>query len=644
MITYFFFPLIISIFLTILFSSYYYFRVHRLTSVCGTIGAEDVIQYVIPHLGRLISIPNDEILASVARQLANIYILVTKSNEGKNGDGKHDENILTVILEHLKTLCAEEEIIVREQAVGSLQRIISKLTPEQILGNVMKIYTHLVSNEWFVCRYSAAYLAPVIISALNSGKPLTKDETVSCENETLATAIQQAIHAIRNSFVHNCADDTPMVRRASALNLSQYAQCFGPEALLSDPYQLLRNFSVDDREAIRAIAASQAVAIAAFCKRSSIANTILPILEGLGDDCAWAPRRAVAVGIPTLCKVLTPIEVVLYVVPLTLRAAFDGIQEVRLAACQALWPLVEVLKPFLSNRNIAPSSPDHVLLTNITTLFERLANDSSPAVKIELANSLRFLPPIFTRDYVNKYFVPTFTSFAEDANAEVRTAILGSLDSVARSAGAHALGGQLIATLGRLMGDKSWRVRRACIYNYSTIASLVGPRLFDKRMSEFIPYSFKDHNQSPRQAMCEQAASLIRILGAQWAQEKLVPITKELFSPQSNYVARVTCMTFIEKTLDEVSPEIVHKHYFPHVILGIQDAVPNVVVVALRCAMSMCVFIDTPSLHRLYETVCLCVDNEDLDVRYFTYKCVETCIEEFKKRRETYTDPFAPAQ
>lgn len=50
-------------------------RIHRLTAVCATIGKQDTIEKILTQVPKFMKSLNDEALASLARQLGNIYFL-----------------------------------------------------------------------------------------------------------------------------------------------------------------------------------------------------------------------------------------------------------------------------------------------------------------------------------------------------------------------------------------------------------------------------------------------------------------------------------------------------------------------------------------------------------------------------------------
>lgn len=603
-----------------------------MTVVCATIGPDDTISKILPQLYRFIRIPTDEILASVARQIANIFSLIQKTHT-------IDANIMQFIIPPLQSLCCEEEIIVREQAVGSISRIVSKLSVELTQTHMVPLLNALSTNDWFAARYSAAHIIPVIISSLNNHYPLTKyDASASINSPDPALAAQAAaaisIKQARTSYVHLCADDTPMVRRAAALNLSEYAACFGPGALRSDPLQIIRNLSVDDREAIRSVAATQAIAMSLLCDPTDYLSIIFPLLEGLSDDCSWAVRRAIATGLPTLCSAVTPTVLAAEYLSIHMRCAYDNIHEVRLAACQALPALLNSVEKLLPHCVTNPGKAEANLLGYLDKLVIRFYRDPSPAIKTELASNLSVIAAVMGREYATSQIVPIFVALAADENAEVRTAVMTSFETVARTVGVQLVSSHLLGCISTLMIDKSWRVRRACIRSFSVLAEILGVKLFEKKMTEFVTYAFKDHNQSPRYAMCEQAASLINLFGTKWAQEKIVPIALELYSPQANYVSRVTFMTFVEQTLPEVNTEIVYKFFFPNVLMGLSDTVANVAVVACRCVIAMCKYSDVTHLKKLYSAVVEACENEDDDVRYFALNALTALNEQFSKKGE----------
>lgn len=103
---------------------------------------------------------------------------------------------------------------------------------------------------------------------------------------------------LRNHFRQLCQDDTPMVRRAAACKLGEFAQAVELEHVKADLIPMFVNLATDEQDSVRLLAVDGCVAIARLLTRSGnpedTAQYIMPTLKASAEDKSWRVRFMVA--------------------------------------------------------------------------------------------------------------------------------------------------------------------------------------------------------------------------------------------------------------------------------------------------------------------------------------------------------------
>ena len=117
----------------------------------------------------------------------------------------------------LESLATVEETVVRDKAVESLRTVAAEHSAQDLEIHVVPTLQRLVSGDWFTSRTSACGLFSVCYPRVT--------QPVKAE--------------LRANFRKLCQDETPMVRRAAASKLGEFAKVVEIEYLKSD---LIPNF------------------------------------------------------------------------------------------------------------------------------------------------------------------------------------------------------------------------------------------------------------------------------------------------------------------------------------------------------------------------------------------------------------------
>ena len=98
------------------------------------------------------------------------------------------------------------DLVVHVQATESINKIVEIMSPEVVLEALLVVIDSLCRDEWFTPRVSCTALITKVYFKLTE---LMKSRDVF-----------EQLRSLRDSFFALCKDDTPMVRRAAARNLS----------------------------------------------------------------------------------------------------------------------------------------------------------------------------------------------------------------------------------------------------------------------------------------------------------------------------------------------------------------------------------------------------------------------------------------
>ena len=188
------------------------------------------------------------------------------------------------LLPPLESLATVEETVVRDKAVESLRNISQQHSPADLEEYFFPLVKRLSSGEWFTSRTSACGLFSVCYARVQ----------LSIKGE------------LRTHFRNLCTDDTPMVRRAAASKLGEFAKVLEPEFLKSDVIQLWSQLAADEQDSVRLLAVEACVSIASLLPKEDLEQSVMPVLRSAAEDKSWRVRYMVADKFTELQKAVGP--------------------------------------------------------------------------------------------------------------------------------------------------------------------------------------------------------------------------------------------------------------------------------------------------------------------------------------------------
>ena len=123
----------------------------------------------------------------------------------------------TVFIQLLEDLSRQDETVVRDQATKSLTMISEKLSDAEIQNVLAPLVIKLAQSEWFTARVSSCLLFFPCYSKAGPQK-----------------------EKLRKKFIELCNEDTPMIRRACALQLGKFATQLEKQHVLQEILPIFR--------------------------------------------------------------------------------------------------------------------------------------------------------------------------------------------------------------------------------------------------------------------------------------------------------------------------------------------------------------------------------------------------------------------
>lgn len=282
--------------------------IKKLSTIALALGVERTRTELLPFLTDTIY-DEDEVLLALAEQLGNFTGLVG------GPDFAH------CLLPPLESLATVEETVVRDKAVESLRQISQEHTPVALEAHFVPLVKRLASGDWFTSRTSACGLFSVCYPRASNA--------VKAE--------------IRQHFRSLCSDDTPMVRRAAASKLGEFAKVLELDSVKTEIVPLFTNLASDEQDSVRLLAVEACVSIAQLLSQDDLEALVMPTLRQAAEDKSWRVRYMVADKFSELQKAVGPKIALSDLIPAFQSLLRDCEAEVRAAAAHKVRELCENL-------------------------------------------------------------------------------------------------------------------------------------------------------------------------------------------------------------------------------------------------------------------------------------------------------------
>uniref|UniRef100_A0A672R3R7 Serine/threonine-protein phosphatase 2A 65 kDa regulatory subunit A alpha isoform-like n=1 Tax=Sinocyclocheilus grahami TaxID=75366 RepID=A0A672R3R7_SINGR len=508
----------------------------------------------------------DEVLLALAEQLGNFTMLV--------GGPEY----VHCLLPPLESLATVEETVVRDKAVESLRKISHEHSPVDLEVHFEPLVKRLASGDWFTSRTSACGLFSVCYPRVSS--------TVKAE--------------IRQHFRTLCSDDTPMVRRAAASKLGEFAKVLELEYVKSDIISLFTALASDEQDSVRLLAVEAGVSIATLLPQEDLETLVMPTLRQAAEDKSWRVRYMVADKFSDLQKAVGPEITKNDLVPAFQNLLKDCEAEVRAAAANKVKEFCE---------NLPEDSRETIIMTHILPCVKELVSDTNQHVKSALASVIMGLSTILGKDNTVEHLLPLFLAQLKDECPEVRLNIISNLDCVNEVIGIRQLSQSLLPAIVELAEDAKWRVRLAIIEYMPLLAGQLGVEFFDEKLNSLCMAWLVDHGRllirnvhNNYNCTCVQSAH----------DNNIVHIH---YRDISHY--RIPALSEV------CGQEITTKHMLPVVFKMSNDQVANVRFNVAKSLQKIGPVLDSNCLQTEVKPVLeKLASDQDMDVKYFAQEAI----------------------
>lgn len=156
----------------------------------------------------------------------------------------------------------------------SLNRICAQLSQQQVEEFFIPLTVRLSKADWFTSKISATGLY----------------------NVPYAKATPNSQEGLRQQFGVLVKDDTPMVRRQAANNLSKFVKEMPATIVIEEMIPLFDHLAKDDQDSVRLLTVEILIAIAEVVpkEQQSSHGVLLTTLRNLFEDKSWRVRYMVA--------------------------------------------------------------------------------------------------------------------------------------------------------------------------------------------------------------------------------------------------------------------------------------------------------------------------------------------------------------
>jgi serine/threonine-protein phosphatase 2A regulatory subunit A len=551
---------------------------NRMPTIALAVGATRARTELIAFTTEFCEKDNDEALSCVAKQLGELTELV--------GGQAH----VPVLLPLLEKLSGEEESVVREHACESFNKVIVKMSKQDVAAKVVPLIKRLANGDWFTTRVSACALFA----------------------STYPQVPEQVQAELRQLFTTLCNDDTPMVRKSAFVNLGKFSSSVQKQYLKTDIFPILKTLAQDDLDSMRIFTSDCCSSLASKVDPTDFVSVFIPLIEALQDDTSWRVRQQLAKDMHRLCEGQQEQVSAKKLLPLFVKLLKDKEAEVRSVACMELGRVGNYVKSGL--------------LEHVAPILDALAVDPVVNVRVAFAQAICLLCPQFGKETAQKLLVPIIQQMCKDEHHEVRNYIIGNITDISDALGQAGIDKGILPALLDLSKDPKWRVRMAVVDKAALMAKHIGVKNFERKLQQVLITSLSDHVYAIREKACEQIGQLVKLFGGKWAAEKFLASCFSIYDKTTNYLHRMTCLLVVRHVAPHCGSEVCEKNLLALVLNAAVDDVPNVRIAGSKALGDLALYLDKnlvaskvkPVLQKL-------VKDQDPDVQFFSGIALKNC-------------------
>ena len=523
--------------------------INSLETIAAAIGEERTREELVPYTAELLDDDNDEVLLAIAGKLGDLSKYV--------GSGSS----LVCLLPPLNTLAANENSIVRERAVCSLNLIAEKLSSSDIKEHYLPMLTTLATNDWYSARIASCSLFSIIFPKMG----------LEAQSELIKL------------FVELGKDDTPMVRRAAAVNIGSMCSIVSN----ADLGRLLELLSTDEHDSVRQMT------LESIAKVIGKYKDLIQLVKKLAKDKSWRVRYTL---VEKIREYLEPFQTAEAIVNEVVGLMNDAEPEVR---CITLANLSHVIEK-LSTENI-----DIFILPS----FEKLSKDPSHYVRLSLVQAICQNSARLGVDTSIQKLLPIINQLIKDESFDVRISLADSMHLFNASIGPDKVLVYSVPFVLQLMKDNQWRIRLKVVESLPQVAEMLGVRGFNEHAAELMIKGAEDSVYGVRDATLEAFKQISSMFGDDWVKAKVLPLVQEL-ARSPVFSKRMTALSAMNKFGELIGG----KEFFGIMEMLAADVVPNIKFNVAKSIRNNCKKIKGQNFGKILDKL---KGDNDFDVRFY---------------------------
>uniref|UniRef100_A0A8C2R874 TOG domain-containing protein n=1 Tax=Capra hircus TaxID=9925 RepID=A0A8C2R874_CAPHI len=478
--------------------------IKKLSTIALALGVERTRTELLPFLTDTIY-DEDEVLLALAEQLGNFTGLVG------GPDFAH------CLLPPLESLATVEETVVRDKAVESLRQISQEHTPVALEAHFVPLVKRLASGDWFTSRTSACGLFSVCYPRAS----------IAVKGE------------IRQYFRSLCSDDTPMVRRAAASKLGEFAKVLELDSVKSEIVPLFTNLASDEQDSVRLLAVEACVSIAQLLSQDDIEALVMPTLRQAAEDKSWRVRYMVADKFSELQKAVGPKITLNDLIPAFQNLLKDCEAEVRAAAAHKVKELCE---------NLPMEGRETMIMNQILPYIKELVSDTNQHVKSALASVIMGLSTILGKENTIEHLLPLFLAQLRDEGVEffdeklnslcmawlvdhvyaIREAATNNLMKLVQKFGTEWAQNTIVPKVLVMANDPNYLHRMTTLFCINALSEACGQEITTKQMLPIVLKMAGDQVANVRFNVAKSLQKIGPILDTNALQEEVKPVLQKL--------------------------------------------------------------------------------------------------------------------
>mmetsp|Transcript_124392 Transcript_124392/g.311028 ORF Transcript_124392/g.311028 Transcript_124392/m.311028 type:complete len:590 (+) Transcript_124392:92-1861(+) len=561
--------------------------VNKLNLIASALGPQKTVSDLLPFIKNVVKeepLCNDEeFLFSMAKQYAVLADYI---------NGQDD-----LLIEPLEHLAAQEETVIRDQAINSLCTVIGRrpqLAPEHLVPTLHRLAT---KPDFFTARVSACALLPTAYRFSN----------------------EEQKAGLRKAYTALCADDTPMVRRAAAHKMRDLAAVCDKNDFLTDLIPVYLQLSQEDtQDTIRVACVYTTLVIAKMFNQEENRQYTLNVIKAAVEDRSWRVRLTVAKNFDQLCAAFGPDIVAAELLKSFITLLKDNEQEVRKEAVRVIEPCIHL------PNHLTPAQLQDVILPQ----FSPLGLDTAQPVRAALAQVLGPVAKVLGRDVTQRSLLSLISDLMKDEFHDVRLNMLSHAGLICEVLSVDGLVHSLLHTIQNLIMDNHWRIRQSVVEQVPKLARLFGVDMFQSKLEALFLSSLRDSVHSVRQAAIKHLKEIADTFGSQWTVEHLLPKLVEQYSQSAGYANRVTTLHVLPQVSGVMTPDQIVQFLVPLLVKATKDSVPNVRFCACKTIIWMMENhnLGATSVQTSIKPTLMELEHDsDIDVQYYAQRAIALC-------------------